>query len=331
MGQKIFINYRREDDPGTAGRLHDRLVGAFGDDNVFMDVEGQIRAGDDYVEVLKEKARGCGVMLAIIGPRWMAAADHHGNSRIENPNDWVRVELETALSEARRVVPVLVGDATMPLESELPKSLASLARRHAVRITQERFRVDSDGLVDQLRTLISEMEAAEAAMPEEQVVGDDAVNDGDADAVPDASQEEVDPRSTEPLAAQVAGIAQDAQNANSEMLSSTGTASGRSDWAKELAAPLANASIAGIIDDLRLGQQAATVDEEEIREIPKVPAKREPSRVAKPETQSDWQKAQAKEPGAGFQPPVWTGLLALPFAFAVFLVVIFVFELLSPN
>jgi hypothetical protein len=82
---KIFLNYRRGDDAGTVDRLFDRLEQAFGRDRIFMDVEGHIRAGDDYVDVLRAQVAACDVLLAVIGPRWLAIADETARRRLDSP------------------------------------------------------------------------------------------------------------------------------------------------------------------------------------------------------------------------------------------------------
>jgi hypothetical protein len=95
MAGKIFINYRRDDDPGNAGRLFDRLQQTFPPQQLFMDVES-LAPGLDFVRVLEEQVAECDVMLSVIGPHWLDAMDQHGNRRLDNPNDFVRIEIEAA-------------------------------------------------------------------------------------------------------------------------------------------------------------------------------------------------------------------------------------------
>ena len=123
-----------------------------------MDVEGHIEAGDDFVEVLKGQVAQCDLLLAIIGPRWLEVADGAGRRRLDDPQDWVRVEIVGALQTGKRVIPVLVGGANMPQAEDLPSDLNPLARRHAIRITQERFKVDVQGLVSRVRLVLEEAE-----------------------------------------------------------------------------------------------------------------------------------------------------------------------------
>lgn len=94
MTGKIFLSYRRGDAPGFAGRIYDRLEQSFPAENLFMDVEGGIRAGQDFVRVLEQEVSICDVMLVLIGPDWLAAADEQGRRRLDNPQDFVRIEVE---------------------------------------------------------------------------------------------------------------------------------------------------------------------------------------------------------------------------------------------
>jgi WD40 repeat protein len=163
---KVFINYRRDDDQGSAGRLYDRLRAEFGDERLFMDVEGHIKGGDDFVDVLRAQVAECDVLLAIIGQRWLTVGDEAGGRRLDNPDDWVRVEIEGALETGKRVIPVLVGGAEIPRAESLPGSLRPLARRQAIRITPERFHADASGLVAQVKAALAEVEQARAAATE---------------------------------------------------------------------------------------------------------------------------------------------------------------------
>lgn len=166
MTGKIFVNYRRGDDPGNTGRLYDRLEPEFGRDRLFMDVEGHIRGGDDFVDVLKAQVAQCDVLLAVIGPRWLTIADEQGRRRLDNPDDWVRVEIASAIVGAKRVIPVLVGGADIPRAEYLPDDLKPLARRQVIRITLERFNADAQGLVSQIKVVIAEAETGRHAATE---------------------------------------------------------------------------------------------------------------------------------------------------------------------
>src|SRR5215471_12326900 len=157
MAGKIFINYRRGEDDAFAGRLFDRLGEAFGRERLFMDVDS-IAPGLDFVRVLEEQVAQCDLVLAVIGKGWLEAHDAIGR-RLDNPEDFVRIEIASALSQEGRVIPVLVGEARMPRADELPEAIRPLARRNAVRITHERFRTDAQALIKALQNALKEVEA----------------------------------------------------------------------------------------------------------------------------------------------------------------------------
>ncbi len=128
---KIFISYRRADSRKDAGRIYDRLVEAFGKDHVFKDVDS-IPLGKDFRGVLREAVAQCDVQLAIIGRQWLDIKDEHGNRRLDNPGDFVRIEVESALQrDSCVVIPVLVDNAAMPRADELPPDLRELAYKNA--------------------------------------------------------------------------------------------------------------------------------------------------------------------------------------------------------
>ena len=140
----IFLNYRREESGWVAGRLHDRLAAAFGKDRVFTDVDN-IGPGQDFTKVLEAAVGSCRVLLAIIGRSWTNALDEAGRRRLENPHDWVRFEIESALRRAGvLVIPVLTDNAPMPQASDLPGPLAQLSTRQAFKISGP---LDSDSNV----------------------------------------------------------------------------------------------------------------------------------------------------------------------------------------
>lgn len=144
---KIFISYRRDDEPGFSGRIYDRLAERFGRDAVFMDVDS-IPPGADFVDHLERSVAEADVVLAIIGPGWLDARDADGRRRLDDPGDFVRIEIAAALAQGKRVIPVLVRGAAPPSAAALPEPLAPLARRNAVRIGAERFGSDADALAD---------------------------------------------------------------------------------------------------------------------------------------------------------------------------------------
>jgi clan AA aspartic protease (TIGR02281 family) len=162
MPGKIFFNYRRDDDPGYTQALYQRLEDEFAPADLFMDVEGSIKPGDDFVEVLGAQVSACDVMLAIIGPRWSELlAD-----RLNDPADFVAIELKTAFAIGKRVIPVLVGGASIPRADELPEAIRPLARRNAVGLRPERFKADCQGLVTALQEQLAGAEKERAARTE---------------------------------------------------------------------------------------------------------------------------------------------------------------------
>jgi len=148
----LFISYRRDDQAGFAGRLADALGTAFGADNVFRDIE-DIRPGDDFVVTLKKQLHGVDVMLVMIGPAWLATS-RNGIRRLDDPGDFVRLEIQAGLESGKPVIPVLVGGALMPAEDQLPPALAGLARRQAVVLSDAGWRGDVERLVTTLRDLL---------------------------------------------------------------------------------------------------------------------------------------------------------------------------------
>ena len=146
---KIFISYRRDDSSGYAGRLFDILSARFGRDSVFMDLNA-IRGGDDFAQVIEESIAHCDVLLAIVGERWLTSSLDGGGPRLQLPGDFVRLEIAKAFERGVRVIPVLVGKATMPRRSDLPENLRPLCARQAVELRDIHFREDANGLVDTL-------------------------------------------------------------------------------------------------------------------------------------------------------------------------------------
>src|SRR5262245_12135265 len=165
MAGKIFISYRRGDDPGNTGRLFDHLQQSFQPEQLFMDVDS-IAPGLDFVRVLEEQVDQCDVLLAMIGPRWLSAVDQEGSRRLDDPNDFVRIEIESALKQNKRVIPVLVGETRMPRLEDLPETIRPLARRNAARLTHERFRTDVHSLVKALQQALDDAEALRRAHAE---------------------------------------------------------------------------------------------------------------------------------------------------------------------
>jgi hypothetical protein len=152
---KIFISYRRGDDPGTTGRLFDALKAAFDEDRLFLDVDN-IEPGLDFIEVIKDRVSKSDVLLAVIGQHWIEARDKNGRRRLEDPKDSVRIEIESAINQKKRVIPVLIGETKIPDPDILPDSLQVLSGRNAVPIRHERFRDDMANLTKSLRHILGD-------------------------------------------------------------------------------------------------------------------------------------------------------------------------------
>jgi hypothetical protein len=149
---RIFLNYRRKDTEDTAGRLFDSLCAHFGDERVFMDID-DIPPGVDFDEVVHEAVGKCDVLLALIGPTWLTMVDEHGRRRLDDPADFVRIELQTALQRDIRVVPVLIHDVAMPKADDLPDGLQRLTHKQALGLSNTRWKYDLGKLIEALESV----------------------------------------------------------------------------------------------------------------------------------------------------------------------------------
>lgn len=149
--QGVFISYRRLDSQSAAGRLADHIKEHIPKLPLFRDVE-TIEPGVDFVEAINRALQSCGVLLAVIGPRWVALTDANGRRRLDDPNDYTRLEIVTALQRNDvRVIPVLVEGAEMPATHDLPEDLRPLCRRNAVELTDKRWEYDVTQLEETLK------------------------------------------------------------------------------------------------------------------------------------------------------------------------------------
>jgi hypothetical protein len=128
---KVFISYRRDDSGVTADRIYDSLVSYFGRHFIFEDVS-TIPYGARFPQFIDEMLRQASVALVVIGPRWLDITTADGKRRLDDPNDWVRIEVETALRHNLTIIPVLVEGAHMPHANQLPESLRPLAQLNAL-------------------------------------------------------------------------------------------------------------------------------------------------------------------------------------------------------
>jgi hypothetical protein len=147
---RIFINYRRSD-VYVVDRIDEALAREFGRRNVFRDVEG-IEKGKDYRRQIGDAIGRCDATLVVIGPDWLSARDESGGRRLDDPNDWVRIEIEAALARDIPTIPLLVGLSEMPTAEELPRAVSNLAYRQGMPIRHARdFHHDIDELIAVLR------------------------------------------------------------------------------------------------------------------------------------------------------------------------------------
>jgi formylglycine-generating enzyme required for sulfatase activity len=149
---KIFVNYRRDDSAAHALNVSQYLERAFGARNVFIDID-RMRAGQKFPEVLERRLAECKVMVTVIGPSWLNARDDNDRRRLDDPTDWVRLEIVRALARNITVIPVTVGGAELPKRSELPEELRPLLDYHAVAVTTNGFRSDMAGLLNDIRAI----------------------------------------------------------------------------------------------------------------------------------------------------------------------------------
>jgi uracil-DNA glycosylase family 4 len=186
--RRIFINYRRQDSEGYVGRLYDHLVQHFERDDIFMDVDS-IQPGADFVKTLEDAVADCNAFIAMIGPQWLDAKNDSGERRLDLWNDFVRIEIASALKQNKLVIPVLVGGARMPSPNELPEEMAPLARRNAIELSHQRFSYDTEKLVNAIKAAVPPHEsfkprANTEAIREKEVaikaIRDDLVNASDS-------------------------------------------------------------------------------------------------------------------------------------------------------
>jgi hypothetical protein len=160
---KIFLSYRRQDSAAAAARIYERLCERFGDDAVFMDID-TIPFGADFRQHINSAVDQCGVMLAVIGRHW--AGEAGAPRRIDDPQDFVRIEIESALERNLTVIPVLVDRGAMPGQADLPPSLAPLAYRNAIEVDQGRdFRHHVDRLIRGIERLLQQAQPQPGSPP----------------------------------------------------------------------------------------------------------------------------------------------------------------------
>lgn len=154
---RIFISYRREDNAGVTGRIYDRLVQEFGGQAIFKDIDS-IPLGVNFKHHIDAIVKECDVALVIIGDKWAGETGEPAQRRIDNPDDVVRIEIESVLHRNIRVIPLLIQGVSMPSEGSLPGSLKGLSDRHGITIGNDpHFHPDMDRLIRDLQAYFNSL------------------------------------------------------------------------------------------------------------------------------------------------------------------------------
>jgi TIR domain len=157
----VFLSYRREDAGAYARLLQEQFSKSLPEAHVFMDLDS-IEPGLDFAEVIGEALDSCAVFVALIGPQWVTLTDDKGRPRLYNPDDWVRLEVQTALDRGVRMIPVLV-DGAKPLREELlPAELHEFGRLNALELSYDRYQYDADRLVEVIQRVLAAAPGAES-------------------------------------------------------------------------------------------------------------------------------------------------------------------------
>lgn len=150
----IFLSYRHDDSQGEALHLFEDLRKHFGADHVFMDVT-RIDPGKDFRKAIDGAVSTCDVLIVMIGKKWLDSTDDRGKRRIDDPEDFVRMETAAALRRDIPVIPVLLQGTGMPRSDQLPGELEALAWRNAFEIRHARWEIDVAELVKALRKIVN--------------------------------------------------------------------------------------------------------------------------------------------------------------------------------
>jgi len=148
----IFLSYRRKDTASAAGRLHDYLEREFGADMVFKDIH-DIGLGTDFRKAIGKTLMDCKVVLVLIGDRYVSLTDAEGNIRIMNPNDYVNIEVSTALAfkDQKLVIPILINGARMPKRDQIPESMEALTWQNSKKLSNDYWKTDIERLIKAIR------------------------------------------------------------------------------------------------------------------------------------------------------------------------------------
>ena len=162
---KIFISYRREDSGYVAGLLADKLIAKYGQNSVFIDVDN-IPLGVDFRHYINDAVGQCDVLLAIIGDSWLSVKSESNERRIDNPADYVRLEISAALQRNIPVIPVLTNNARMPIERDLPDELKPIVYRNATELRSGRdLRHHIDVLINGIKLVPKRSQSSSEEQP----------------------------------------------------------------------------------------------------------------------------------------------------------------------
>ncbi|MEV7867830.1 toll/interleukin-1 receptor domain-containing protein [Streptomyces sp. NPDC088124] len=157
---RIFLSFRKPDSRWMRDRVYRALSDRLGANEIFKSGQS-IPPGADFAEILRRQAAGCELMCVLIGPGWLDARGEDGVRLLDRAHDWVRLEIATALRAGNRVVPVLLGDATLlPDASALPTEIAELARLQFLRVPETHLPDGLQHLGDAVTALLSDTDTA---------------------------------------------------------------------------------------------------------------------------------------------------------------------------
>lgn len=154
MVAPIFICYRRDDSGSTAGRVRDAIAHTFGDRAVFFD-HSSIEPGVKWPAKLEEGLKHASIVISIIGPNWLRSSDKWGRRRIDEPDDWVRKEIETALLNKKLLLPVLVAGASLPPRDKIPDSLAPFLDHQVVELRDAFWQHDIQLVLERIKSVLT--------------------------------------------------------------------------------------------------------------------------------------------------------------------------------
>ena len=140
---QLFLSYRHDDSGAYVSRLYDHLIPHFGKENIFLD-ENQIKTATKFPDQIKNALDRSDILLAVIGPQWATINDSNGNPRIHDPDDWVRIEIETAIARKLPIIPILVNNASPVVASDLPSSIHEITLIQALPFHNEHNAFEHD-------------------------------------------------------------------------------------------------------------------------------------------------------------------------------------------